>query len=212
MTPRQRLGSLVVLGAFVSLGFGAAGAGAQGTAMTPHPAHIHEGTCDQLNPAPQYPLTDVSMTGMMGGMAGMSGMGTPGAGMMGSPEAGMTGSPGAGMGGMMGAATAVAVETSETVVPASLQDLLTSPHAINVHESAANIQRYIACGDLGGQVMSGPGMEQGGTLVIGLRELNDSGYAGIAVLEGMGDQTRVDVYLAQGLVGGAAGEYGTPTS
>jgi hypothetical protein len=25
----------------------------------PHPAHIHEGTCDDLNPSPAFPLTDV---------------------------------------------------------------------------------------------------------------------------------------------------------
>src|SRR5215213_4419908 len=29
-----------------------------------HPAHIHEGTCDDLNPNPQYPLTNVDADGL----------------------------------------------------------------------------------------------------------------------------------------------------
>ncbi len=45
-------------------------------------------------------------------------------------------------------------------------------------------------------------MDEGGTLVIGLGELNDSDYSGIAVLEGRGDQTEVVIYLAEGLTGG----------
>ncbi len=48
-------------------------------------------------------------------------------------------------------------------------------------------------------------MEQGGTLVVGLGQLNASGFSGIAVLEGRGDQTEVVLYLAQGLVDGASG-------
>lgn len=33
---------------------------AQDSAVAPHPSHIHEGTCDDLNPQPAYPLTDVT--------------------------------------------------------------------------------------------------------------------------------------------------------
>lgn len=33
---------------------------AQGTTVAPHPSHIHEGTCDNLNPQPAYPLNDVA--------------------------------------------------------------------------------------------------------------------------------------------------------
>ena len=49
----------------------------------------------------------------------------------------------------MGATTALPVETSQTLVDATLDDLLAQPYAINVHESQDNIQNYIACGDLG---------------------------------------------------------------
>jgi plastocyanin len=71
-----------------------------------------------------------------------------------------------------------------------LGDILSAPHAINVHESAEAIQNYIACGDIGGRVIDGD-------LVIGLSELNDSGHHGVAVLEGDDDGTDVKVYLSE---------------
>ena len=88
-----------------------------------------------------------------------------------------------------GVPTAVLVEESETDVALPLGDILAAPHAINVHESAEAVQNYIACGDIGGRVIDGD-------LVIGLRELNDSGHQGVAVLEG-NDGTGVTVYLAE---------------
>jgi plastocyanin len=89
-----------------------------------------------------------------------------------------------------GVPTAVLVKESETDVALPLGDILSAPHAINVHESAEAIQNYIACGDIGGRVIDGD-------LVIGLRELNDSGHHGVAVLEGDDDGTDVTVYLAE---------------
>jgi plastocyanin len=89
-----------------------------------------------------------------------------------------------------GVPTAVLVKESETDVELPLGDILAAPHAINVHESAEAIQNYIACGDIGGRVIDGD-------LVIGLRELNDSGHHGVAVLEGDDDGTDVTVYLAE---------------
>ena len=82
------------------------------------------------------------------------------------------------------------VKESETDVPLPLGDILSAPHAINVHESADAIQNYIACGDIGGRVIDGD-------LVIGLRELNDSGHHGVAILEGDDDGTDVKVYLSE---------------
>ena len=37
---------------------------------------------------------------------------------------------------------------SNTVVDASFDDLVTTPMAVNVHESAANLGKYVACGDI----------------------------------------------------------------
>jgi uncharacterized cupredoxin-like copper-binding protein len=142
-----------------------------------HPAHIHNGTCETLGDV-AFPLTDVG------------------------PEMMMDGTP-MSVGEIMGAASAVPVEMSATTVDAKLADIVGGDHAINIHESAENIDKYIACGDIGGAIVIGPGMDQGGTLLIGLRELNQSGYSGIAVLEGKGAQTEVFVYLAEGLSAGA---------
>ncbi|HET7093732.1 MAG TPA: hypothetical protein VFI22_09650 [Thermomicrobiales bacterium] len=200
----QHLGSLLALGALLGLGFGAGQATAQ-NASDSHPAHIHSGSCAQLGDV-VYPLTNVSASGMMAGMQAMAA--TPGTGM----PAAMATPGGLTMAPPMGATTAIPVETSQTLVNASLQDLLSKPYAINVHESQANIGQYIACGDLGGSMMTGSAMAQGGVLAIGLGELNGSGESGIAVLRATGDnQTMVWIYLAKGLAA-ASGGMATPAA
>jgi plastocyanin len=96
-----------------------------------------------------------------------------------------------------GVASAVPVEVSLSEVEPALSDLLAAPHAINIHESAAAIQNYIACGDIGGRVVDGE-------LVIGLQERNSSGYSGVAVLEEDDNDTDVSVYLTKQGAGAAA--------
>jgi hypothetical protein len=93
-----------------------------------------------------------------------------------------------------GAATAHAVKTSDTVVDMPLQEIIDGGHAINVHQSADEIDAYIACGDIGGVVVEEGGRQQ---LLIGLGELNDSGHTGIAWLGADGDQTEVTVTLIE---------------
>ena len=89
-----------------------------------------------------------------------------------------------------GSASAIPVQESVTTIEASLSDILAAPHAINVHESADAIQNYIACGDIGGRAVDGK-------LLIGLRELHDSSYQGVAILDGsIAASTTVTVYLA----------------
>ncbi len=102
-----------------------------------------------------------------------------------------------------GVPTAVLVKESQTDVALPLGAILAAPHAINVHESAEAIQNYIACGDIGGRVIDGD-------LVIGLRELSDSGHHGVAVLDGDDDGTAVKVYLAEEGAGAEA-EQGVAT-
>ena len=194
MNRRYHIGSLIALSVVVGVGLGLQGTTAQDAADS-HPAHIHNGSCAQLGDV-VYPLTNVSANGMMAGMIAMAA--TPSSGMpaaMATPG-GLTTSP------AMGATTAIPVETSQTLVDASLQDLLAKPYAINVHESQANIQNYIACGDIGGAMMTGSAMNQGGVLAIGLHELNNSGESGIALLRATdNNQTMVWIYLAKGLSG-----------
>jgi hypothetical protein len=65
-----------------------------------HPAHIHPGSCANLDPTPAYPLENV-----VGG-------------------------------------------ESETTLDASALEVFTGEYAVNVHESEANAQRYVACADI----------------------------------------------------------------
>lgn len=91
-----------------------------------------------------------------------------------------------------GPASAIPVEVSITTVSMALADIISGGHAINIHESAENIGTYIACGDIGGSLI--------GTsdLAIGLGELNNSGYSGVAWLHDNGDgTTTVHVFLTE---------------
>jgi hypothetical protein len=85
-------------------------------------------------------------------------------------------------GEMMGADGGHPVESSDTNLPdVSLQDILGGQYAVNVHLSADEIGTYIACGNIGGVVdarENGDGQE----ISVGLAELNDSGYVGVAWL------------------------------
>ena len=88
---------------------------------------------------------------------------------------------------------AAAASTSYTSVPLTLDAILADDHAINAHLSAEQIDVYIACGEIGGTVAPD------GSLTIGLRELNDSSYTGIAYLAPGADgaSTDVTVFLAE---------------
>lgn len=74
------------------------------------------------------------------------------------------------------------VAESTTEVAAPLDDILGPEHAITVHESAAEIQNAIACGDLTGRPTDGE-------LSIEMQELNDSGFTGDAQLADNRDGT-----------------------
>jgi plastocyanin len=95
-------------------------------------------------------------------------------------------------------ATAIPVERIVTTVDATLEDLRTGGYAINVHQSADDIGTYIACGNLNGVI------DDSDALIVGLGELNDSGYSGVAILTNQGEQTNVNVYLTEQLSGAAA--------
>lgn len=170
----SRLGALAI-GGMLTLGI-AGGVVAQDATETPativtHPAHIHKGTCAELDPNPAYPLNDV------------------GPRLNDDDEL-----PAAE--DIKGSLTAAAVEYSETGdIDVNFDDLFTEAHAINVHESAQNIQNYIACGDIGGPVLDDK-------VFVALNSQNGSGFGGIAILEKDGDdKTKVTVYLAPGMSG-----------
>lgn len=97
------------------------------------------------------------------------------------------------------AAEATPAESSFTNVPMTLDAILGTDHAINVHLSAEQIDTYIACGEVGGVV------DATGALVIGLREQSDSGFTGIAFLAPGADGASTDVSVFIAPVFGAAG-------
>ncbi len=63
-----------------------------------------------------------------------------------------------------------------TLVAATLADLTSAPHAINIHQSEEDMDTHLACGDITGSIVDS------GTLVIRLDELDGSGYLGFALL------------------------------
>lgn len=93
-----------------------------------------------------------------------------------------------------GPESALPVKTGQTTVDMPLQEIIDGGHAINVHLSADEIGTYIACGDIGGTVITDANGRM--ELMIGLGELNDSGHHGIAWLGADGEQTDVSVHLA----------------
>jgi hypothetical protein len=66
----------------------------------PMPAHIYEGTCDDVEEAAKFPLTDV------------------------------------------------AVGSSNTVIDAEIEELTATPHALDIHKSAAEDDIVVACADI----------------------------------------------------------------
>jgi hypothetical protein len=90
-----------------------------------HLAHIHKGTCANLDPAPQQNLNNVEPR---------------------KDDDGNIPDP-------QGILTSPQVLYSETEVDMKLDDMLTEAHAVNVHLSAEQPDVYIACGDIGGSVI-----------------------------------------------------------
>jgi len=101
------------------------------------------------------------------------------------------------VGQVSGNKDAVVAEAAFTVIPQSLDELLATDHALKVHLSKEQIQIYLACGDIGGTV------DANGALIVGMKELDNSGYTGIAYLAPAGNGgTSVSVLIAKVLPGG----------
>lgn len=112
--------------------------------------------------------------------------------------------------GAMAEGPVIPVEISASTIEVKLADLLAQPAAIDVHEVkelGEALAGTVACGDLGGQ-------PTGDVLAVGVKAVNDSGFAGIAVLQAVGDQTTVTLYMAHGLSGAMYDEMtaGAPTT
>jgi hypothetical protein len=142
-----------------------------------HPVRIHEGTCEELGGV-AFRLNGVGASVDLDGAA----MATPTA---------------------VNPQTAYQVMVSETLLDATIDDLLAADHAVMVYESDESM-KAISCGNLGG-AMSGE------TLVTGLAEAGVPGHNGFALFAPEGDQTRITILLGHGLspvsAGGADNEH-----
>ena len=162
----RRLGallSLVLVFGVLAAGFSIAQARQSGTPEdgpgTPRPGHIHAGSCANLGDV-DYALNNATVDNL---------------------EADYSGSE-----DFVGSTDALPAYASNTTLDVSLDEILSSDHAINFHLSADEIQTYIACGDLGGYVHNG-------VLYVGLAPdpsyTGDTRFAGTAVLTDNGDNT-----------------------
>lgn len=201
--PVTRSLGLVITAFLVALGLAASAVAvtAQGMDATPsdsrsasdagaYPAHIHEGTCSELGSI-VFPLSDVMRAG-----ADVPIEATP---VEGVPTAGVAvdGTPPA----MEGAGEGSVIAGSVTIVEeASLEEILSEEHAINIHESVEDIQNYIACGEITGEPTDGE-------LDVELMEMNNSGYDGSAYLFDNGDGTTT---VTIELMAGESDMTGTP--
>lgn len=141
----------LLLGAVAGVASAAAQEAEAGT--EPHPAHIHDGSCEELGDV-AYPLEDVGGEALSG---------TPGA----TPASAEEGLPGD------------VIAKSRTTVDASLDDLLAGDYAVNVHKSAEEVDVYIACGNVEGEPEDGTLtielMQQSASGVAGQALLSDLG-------------------------------------
>ena len=95
-------------------------------------------------------------------------------------------------GEVLGNSDAVVAEAAFSTIDVPLSELVATDHALKVHLSADQIQTYLACGDIGGA------LDADGALIVGLKELDDTGYTGIAdLVPGAGNTTRLSVMIAK---------------
>ena len=156
---------LVTLALIAGFAAGTSVATAQDTAtpeddvVASHPAHIHNGTCEELGDI-AYPLENVTTEPI-------DIEATP----AGSTEPAEQGLPGD-----------VVARSVTSDIDVSLDELVDGEYAVNVHESEENIENYIACGVIDGDI-------EDDSLSILLEEVDDSGYTGQATMTDHGDGT-----------------------
>jgi hypothetical protein len=132
-----------------------------------HPAHIHSGSCATLGDV-VYPLNDIETYNITRAFS-FGPAATPEADSMATPPPSIS------------VTETTPVLFSLTHVEANIVDLVAGGFAINAHESAENIQNYIACGDVPPCTSVACPAVTG--VVIQLAPQNDSGYFGVARIE-----------------------------
>ena len=162
----------VLLFAIATLAFGATSGQAQeatpsAVVEAPHPVHVHAGTCDALGDVVN-PLNDITTYAITNSFS---------FGPAATPEADSTASPAAGV----SVTQTTPVLFSFTHIDANVVDIVAGVFAINAHESAENIQNYIACGNVPQCTASACSAVTG--VAIELAPQNESGYFGVARID-----------------------------
>jgi hypothetical protein len=99
-------------------------------------------------------------------------------------------------GTVRGSERATVAEASYSQINISFNELLSDNYAITVRKSHESNRSLVACGEIGGPIRSD------GSVVVGLRELANSGLTGVAYLipdPNNAGRTRVSIFLAPGL-------------
>jgi hypothetical protein len=99
-------------------------------------------------------------------------------------------------GAVRGSERATVAEASYSQIDISFTDLLSTNYAITVRKSHESNRTLVACGEIGGPIRSD------GSVVVGLRELANSGLTGVAYVipdPNNAGRTRVSIFLAPGL-------------
>ena len=161
-----------LLVAFAMLGLGTTAALAQDAtpasgAEPAHPVHVHTGSCAALGDV-VYPLNDITTYDITQSFT-FGPAATPESGSMATPLPGVS------------ASQTTPVLFSITHIDGNIAELMDGNHAINAHESAENIQNYIACGNIPQCLAAACSSVIG--VVVDLAPLNDSGYFGVAKID-----------------------------
>jgi hypothetical protein len=140
--------------------------------LTPpaHPVHIHSGSCDALGDV-VYPLNDITLYSATNAFS-FGPVGTPEASAMATPATPLP---------EITITKATPVLFSLTHIDADITEFIGGGYAINAHESAANIQNYIACGDI--PPCTGIACAAVTGVTVQLAPQNNSGYFGVARIE-----------------------------
>jgi hypothetical protein len=173
---------VVALLAFGTMSALAQDATPTGGAEPAHPVHIHSGTCDALGDV-VVPLNDIVTYNITNSFS-FGPAATPEADSMATPLPSVS------------VTETTPVLVSVTHIDANVADFVTGGFAINAHESAENIQNYIACGNI--PACTSPACAAVSGVSIVLAPQNDSGYFGAARIDADPDGGAiVAIYLFQ---------------
>lgn len=147
--------AIALLAASIAAGTAVQSAIAQDESSAGHPSHLHKGTCDQPGEI-TIPLGNIGneYINFWDSAATVESVGN---------------------------ASAVTVISASTPIDAPLSAFINSEHMLMVHESEENLQYFIACGNVGGNLVNGTDLQ------FGIEPLNNSGVSGIAWLIDDGD-------------------------